>query len=77
MKLSQHAMCQPITGLGSDAVQACNAVKILPIKESAEAQNDRKGRVDRDFSGSHSLQLLVNHITSQPGATRDFCGPLA
>ena len=33
----QHAMCHPITGLGSDAIPECNAVKTLPIKESAEA----------------------------------------
>ena len=44
MMLSQHAICQPITGLGSDAIPACNAVN-TPYKEPAEAQKDReKGR---------------------------------
>ena len=41
-------MCQPITGLGSDAVPACNAVN-TPSKEPAEAQNDRRGE-GKDFS---------------------------
>ena len=49
--LSQHAMHQPITGLGSDAIPASNAVKTLPIKEPAEAQKDEEGD-GRDFSGS-------------------------
>ena len=51
---------QPITGWGSnvipvchvpakhrlwnDAIPACNAAKTLPIKESAQAQKDEKGR---------------------------------
>ena len=51
MKLSLHAMCQPITDLGSDAIPACNAVKTIPIKEHAEAQKDEEGE-GRDFSGS-------------------------
>ena len=42
---------QPITGLGSNAIPACNAVKTLPIKEPAEAQKDGKGE-GRDCSGS-------------------------
>ena len=40
MMLSQHTMWQPITGLGCDAILACNAVKTLPIKEPAEPQNE-------------------------------------
>ena len=49
--LCQHAMCQPITGLGSDAIPTCNAVKTHPIEEPAEAQKDKEGE-RRDFSGS-------------------------
>ena len=41
---------QPITGLGKDAIQACNAVK-TPYKKPADAQNDRRGE-GKDFSGS-------------------------
>ena len=41
--LSQHAMCQPITGLETDAIPACYTVKTLPIKETAEAQKDEEG----------------------------------
>ena len=50
---------QPLTGLGSDAISACNAVKTLPIKESAEALKDeeREGRLLWFLS----LELLVNH----------------
>ena len=48
--LSQHAMHQPITGLGNDSVSACNQLT-LPIKEPAEAQNDRRGE-GRDFFSS-------------------------
>ena len=44
--LSQHAMCQPITGWGSSAIPACNAVKTLPIKEPLEAQKDEEGEVE-------------------------------
>ena len=33
---------QPIKGLRSDAIPAGNAVKMLPIKEPAEAQNNRE-----------------------------------
>ena len=43
---------QPITGLGSDAIPAYNAVKTLPIKEPAEAQNDREEGEGRDSTGS-------------------------
>ena len=50
MMLSQHAMSQPITGLGSNAIPACNAIT-LPIKEPAEAQNNMRAE-DRDFSVS-------------------------
>ena len=50
--LSQHVMCQPIIGLGSNAIPACNAVKTLTIKEPAEDQNDREEGQGRDFSGS-------------------------
>ena len=42
---------QPVKGLGSEAIPACNAVKILPVKEPAKAQKDEEGE-DRDFSGS-------------------------
>ena len=42
---------QPITGLGSNAIPACNAIKTLPIKEPVEAQKDEEGK-GRDFSGS-------------------------
>ena len=51
MMLSQHVMYQPITALGSNAIQACNAVKSLPVKEPAEAQKDEEGE-GRDFSVS-------------------------
>ena len=51
MKLSEHAVHQPIIGLGDDIIQACNAVKTLPIKEPAEVQKDEEGE-GRDFSGS-------------------------
>ena len=37
---------QPITGLGSNAISARNAVKTLPIKEPAEAQKGRSERVE-------------------------------
>ena len=47
--LSRHAMHQPITGLGRDAIPACNAIKTLPIKEPAEAQKDSEGE-DRDLA---------------------------
>ena len=50
MMLSQHAMHQPITGLGSDAIPACNAVN-TPYQKPAEAQNNRRGE-GRDFSSS-------------------------
>ena len=49
--LSKHAMCQAITGLGSDAIPAYNAVNTLPIKEPAEVQKDEEGE-SRNFSGS-------------------------
>ena len=49
--LFQHAMCQAITGLGSDAIPASNAVKTLPINEPAETQKDEE-REGRNFSGS-------------------------
>ena len=42
---------QPITGLGSNAIPACNAVKTFPTKEPAESQKDEEGE-SRDFSGS-------------------------
>ena len=42
---------QQITGLGSDAIPACSAVKTLPIKEHAETQKDEEGE-GRDLSGS-------------------------
>ena len=41
---------QPIKGLGSDAIPACNAVQTLPIKEPAKAQKDEEGE-GRDFTG--------------------------
>ena len=41
--LSQHAVYQPITGLESDAIPACNTVKTLTINEPAEAQRDLEG----------------------------------
>ena len=37
---------QPVKGLGSEAIPACNAVKTLPIKEPAEFQKDEKERVE-------------------------------
>ena len=43
MKLFQQAMCQPITGLGNNAVPACNAVN-TPYEEPVEAQKDREGQ---------------------------------
>ena len=49
--LSQHAMHQWVTGLGSGTIPASNAVKALPIKEPAEAQKDEE-REGRNFSGS-------------------------
>ena len=49
--LSKHTMHQPITGLEDDIIPACNAVKILSIKEPAKAQKDEEGK-GRDFSGS-------------------------
>ena len=51
MILSKHAMCKQITGFGSSAIPACNAVKTLHIKESADAQKDEKGE-GRIFPGS-------------------------
>ena len=42
---------QPITGLGNNAIPACNAGKTCPLKEPAEAQKDEEGE-SRDFSGS-------------------------
>ena len=53
MKVSQHAMHQPITGLVSNAIPAYNAVKRLPVKEPAEAQKDRERA---DLSGSFSTK---------------------
>ena len=53
-------MCQPVTGLGSDAIPACNAVKTLPIKEPAEAQKDEEGE-GKDFSGS-CIFIFVNSM---------------
>ena len=49
--LSQHAMLQPITHLGSDAIPACNAGKTFPITKPAEAQKDEEGE-GTDFFGS-------------------------
>ena len=46
-----HAMHQPMTDLGSNAIPACNAVKTLPIKKPVEAQKDEEGEF-REFSGS-------------------------
>ena len=43
--------CTANQGLGSEAILACNVVKTLPIKEPAEAHED-KAREGRDFSGS-------------------------
>ena len=51
MMLSQHAICQPITGLGNNAIPECNAAN-APLKEPAEAQKDKTGGGGRDFSGS-------------------------
>ena len=42
---------QPITGMESDAIPACNAVKTPPIKETAGVQKDEEGE-GKDFSGS-------------------------
>ena len=44
--LSKHAICQLITGFESVAILICNAVKTLPMKESAEAQKDEGERVE-------------------------------
>ena len=60
VKLLQHAMCQPITGLGSNAIPACNAVKTLSIKEPAIAKKGIGGRGQR-LHWFLSLELLVNH----------------
>ena len=48
--VSHNAMCQPNTGLESNAIPACNAVN-TPHKEPTEAQSDRRAE-GRDFSGS-------------------------
>ena len=49
---------QPITGLGCDAIPACNAVKTLSIKQPPEAQKDEEGEgKDLWFL---SLKLSVN-----------------
>ena len=50
---------QPITGLGSDAIPAYNAVKTLPIKEPAKAQKDEEG--EGRLLWFLSLELSVNH----------------
>ena len=42
---------QPIKGLGSSAIPACNVVKTLPMKEPTNAQKDEEEE-GRDFSGS-------------------------
>ena len=39
-----------ITGLRSDTIPACNAVKILPTKEPAEAQTGRRERIETSGS---------------------------
>ena len=41
-------IAQPITGLGSDAIPACNAVN-TPYKRACRSQECQEGR---DFSGS-------------------------
>ena len=75
VKLFQHAMCQSITGLESNAIPACNAVKTLSIKEPAEAQKDEE--VEGRLLWFLNLELVVYYWTSQPRATRDFSGSLA
>ena len=37
---------QPIKGLGSEAIPACNGVKTPPTKEPAKAQIGRRERVE-------------------------------
>ena len=39
MMPSQHVICQPITGMASDALPVCNAAN-TPYKEPAEAQKE-------------------------------------
>ena len=72
VKLSQHAVHQAITGLGSNVIPTYSAVKTLPIQEPAEAQKDEEGE-GRDFCFL-SLEISVNHWTSQCRATRDSSG---
>ena len=50
---------QPIKALKGETIQACNAVKTLPIKEPAKAQKDEEGE-GRDL-WFLSLELSVNH----------------
>ena len=38
MMLSQHAVCQSITGLGSDAIPACNAVNTPYIRDCRSSE---------------------------------------
>ena len=52
---------QPVKGLGSNSIPACNEVKTLPIKEPVKAQKDEEGE-GRDFSSSLALELLVNPL---------------
>ena len=74
---------QPIEGLESEAIPPCyaianqrlrsdaipgyNAVKTLPIKEPAKAQKDEEG--EGRLLWFFSLELSVNHSTSQPRTT--------
>ena len=51
MVVSQHAMCQPITGFGDDIILEYNAAN-TPCIEPAEAQNYREEGEGRGFSSS-------------------------
>ena len=52
MKLSLHAMHQPIIGLGDDIIPACNAAKTFSIKQPAEESHKDEEGEGRNFSGS-------------------------
>ena len=55
---------QPIAGLGSDDILACNTIQTLSIKEPAEAQKDEEGE-GRDFSCSlaQSYWSPIEHLS--------------
>ena len=65
MMLSHHAMHQPIKGLESDSIPACNAIKMLPIKEPANAQKD-EALEGRDFSHSLAKQQQSQGLDTPP-----------